>query len=422
MSDFVSAPTAWQKVPLRRLFQRREVRGRADLPLLSVYRDWGIVQRAGRDDNYNKPGEDLASYKHVQRGDLVLNKMKTWQGSLGISDYEGIVSPAYFIAKPIAPVNFRFIHHLLRSRPMIAEYGSRSKGIRPSQWDLPWEEFSNISVALPSEREQRAIADYLDAETVRIDALIERKRRLIERLNQRLSVEHERLVLGQDQVAGNSTNDGFYGATAWPETALRHLNCEVQTGPFGSQLHADDYVRGGWPVVNPSNIKVGKIVALPEVTIGDETRNRLVRHSLKPGDIVFGRRGEMGRAGLVSEQEAGWICGTGSLRLRLVGNLLLPEYLKLLLETDAAKRYFQLSSVGSTMENLNTEILLALPVLVPPIDEQARVVNIVSRSRSHNHKLQTKLNRSIELLTEHRQALITAAVTGQVEVSVAVVR
>lgn len=422
MSGLVDAPTEWRRLPIGRLFRRREIRGRSDLPLLSVYRDWGVVQRAGREDNYNKPGEDLDTYKHVQHGDLVLNKMKTWQGSLGVSPHEGIVSPAYFVAEPVAPVESRFIHHLLRSQPLIAEYGARSKGIRPSQWDLPWEEFSRIIVALPSERGQRAIADFLDAETSRIDALIAKKRQLVERLNQRLSVEHERLVLGQDQVQGNSTNGGFYGATAWPETALRHLNCEVQTGPFGSQLHADDYVKDGWPVVNPSNIVGGQIIALPEVSVNNKTRARLARHLLRSGDVVFGRRGEMGRAGLVHEHEAGWLCGTGSLRLRLVGDQLLPEYLKLLLETGAAKRYFQLSSVGSTMENLNTEILLALPVLVPPIGEQSRVVSVVSKSRAYNLKLESKLNRSIDLLAEHRQALITAAVMGQIEVPVAAAR
>ncbi len=90
--------------------------------------------------------------------------------------------------------------------------------------------------------------------------------------------------------------------------------------------------------------------------------------------------------------------------------------MKLLLETEAAKRYFQLSSVGSTMENLNTEILLALPVLVPPIDVQSRIVRVVGQSRAHNTKLESKHNASINLLVEHRQALITAAVTGQVEV------
>ena len=115
-------------VPLRAIYRRVEARDRADLQLLSVYRDLGVVPRAGRDDNFNKASDDLSAYKVVLPGDLVLNKMKTWQGSLGVSAFEGIVSPAYFVGRRIAEVDDRFMHHLLRSAPLIAEYGARSMG------------------------------------------------------------------------------------------------------------------------------------------------------------------------------------------------------------------------------------------------------------------------------------------------------
>jgi type I restriction enzyme S subunit len=141
--------TRWRVVPLRAIYQRIELRGRAELPLLSVYRDHGVVPRDERDDNNNRPSEDLSTYKYVRPGDLVVNKMKTWQGSLAVSGYEGIVSPAYFVGRRVSDVDDRFMHHLLRSMPMIAQYGARSKGSRPSQWDLPWDEFAAIKVLLP---------------------------------------------------------------------------------------------------------------------------------------------------------------------------------------------------------------------------------------------------------------------------------
>ena len=125
--------TEWRSVPLGALFARVEDRGRPDLPLLSVYRELGVVPRAGRDDNHNRPSDDLDSYKVVRKGDLVVNKMKTWQGSLGVSEYIGIFSPAYFIGRPRAEFDRRFLHHLVRSGPMIAQYGARSKGIRPKR-------------------------------------------------------------------------------------------------------------------------------------------------------------------------------------------------------------------------------------------------------------------------------------------------
>ncbi len=101
-----------RSVRMRALFARRDATNRPDLPMLSVYRDYGVVLRAGRDDNYNKPGEDLTAYRVVRRGDLVLNKMKTWQGSLGVSEFDGIVSPAYFVARPLTDDHPAFIHHL----------------------------------------------------------------------------------------------------------------------------------------------------------------------------------------------------------------------------------------------------------------------------------------------------------------------
>src|ERR1039458_9019583 len=114
-----------RRTRLGALFSRCDLTGRPDMPMLSVYRDYGVIPRDGRDNNYNKPGEDLSAYRVVRRGDLVLNKMQTWQGSLGISDYDGIVSPAYFVARPLTDDSPAFVHHLLRSRPLIAEYGAR---------------------------------------------------------------------------------------------------------------------------------------------------------------------------------------------------------------------------------------------------------------------------------------------------------
>lgn len=417
--------TDWDELPLKAIYRRRDITGRSDLQLLSVYRDHGVVPREGREDNNNRPGEDLDAYRQVQVDDLVLNKMKTWQGSLGVSQYDGIVSPAYFVCEQIRDGIPRFLHHLLRSRPLIEEFAKRSKGIRPSQWDLPWDEFRNIRVLLPPLTDQRAIADFLDDETTRIDAIITRKQSMIELLSEQTRAWAIRLVLGDlDKEAGETSASWLYRVvpTGWHETALRHLGCDVQTGPFGSQLHAEEYVEDGWPVVNPMNIVEGEIVAVEGMTVSDEKRSELARHILQPFDIVFGRRGEMGRAGMVTEGQEGWLCGTGSLRLRLKvrSSCLLPSYLKLLLETPVAKSYFELSSVGSTMDNLNSEILLAFPTLVPPLTEQAQIVEAVRDRRRIADTAKNSLCTQIELLVERRQALITAAVTGALDVSGAV--
>lgn len=271
----------------------------------------------------------------------------------------------------------------------------------------------------PSVDQQRAIADYLDAETTRIDALIAKKQRMVELLEERQTGVVDSSVLGLDASSSRKSMSGFFVGipSDWLETTIRHLDCEVQTGPFGSQLHAEDYIENGWPVVNPSNLKDGSIVELATMTISTEKRAELSRHILREGDIVFGRRGEMGRAGLVESRHAGWLCGTGSLRLRLSSRSpLISAYLKLLLETTALRSYFELTSVGSTMDNLNSDIVLGMPCLIPPQAEQRRVIEVVEQYRMDAAALSSRLVRQIALLQEHRQALITAAVTGQLDI------
>jgi type I restriction enzyme S subunit len=271
---------------------------------------------------------------------------------------------------------------------------------------------------LPKPDEQRAMANCLDTETARIDALIEKKRRLVALLEERVHSTTVAVVLGDFGQQGSPSRSGFFrvAPASWSETSLRHLDCEVQTGPFGSQLHSGEYVEGGWPVVNPMNLVDGSILAVETMTVTDNKRAELARHILRIGDIVFGRRGEMGRAGLVDDRSEGWLCGTGSLRLRLRGTRLLPEYLKLLLETAPLRAYFELSSVGSTMDNLNSEILLACPVLVPELIQQRLIITEVESTQRSHRAAQAALRQQIDLLVEHRQALITAAVTGELDI------
>ncbi len=121
-------------------------------------------------------------------------------------------------------------------------------------------------------------------------------------------------------------------------------------------------------------------------------------------------------AGLVGAAEEGWLCGTGSLRLRIVSRRLEPAYLAELLQTEALRNYFLLTSVGSTMDNLNSDIVLGMPCLVPGLPDQRRLVEELDRVRSRFTELTQRLGDQISLLAEHRQALITAAVTGEASV------
>ena len=173
----LTPPPHWRVVPFWSLFRRTKSTGHADEELLSVYRDHGVIPTASRDDNHNKPSEDLSGYQLVTEGALVTNKMKAWQGSIAISRYRGIVSPAYYVYQPLSEEHDQFLHYMLRSEPFIALYQRISKGVRVNQWDLEHEALRTIPVLLPDLATQKQISDFLDTETVRIDALIEKKQR-----------------------------------------------------------------------------------------------------------------------------------------------------------------------------------------------------------------------------------------------------
>lgn len=172
-------PRHWQRTTIRAITSLHNVRGRPDLPLLSVYREYGVIRKDSRSDNRNPAGKDLSTYKLVQVGDLVLNKMKTWQGSLGVSQHDGIVSPAYIVCRLQDGLNPLYIHYLLRSWPYIFEYNRLSYGVRLGQWDMRYEEFKGIPLFLPPREEQDAIVAVLERELAMIEPVVRGYRTLV---------------------------------------------------------------------------------------------------------------------------------------------------------------------------------------------------------------------------------------------------
>ena len=376
----------WREIPIGRLYRRTEERGRDDLPLLSVYRDYGIVPREGRDDNFNRASDDLSNYKVVRPGDLVINKMKTWQGSLGVSDHLGIVSPAYFIGRRVADVDNRFMHHLLRSMPLIAEYGARSKGIRPSQWDLPWEEFASIHVRVPSIAEQRAIADYLDTETARVDALITKKRRMIELLVARGEREAERVAIAGEPGSRIPLSSVFRITKGTDAQRLTAEYCSANSGPF--------------PVYSGQTSGAFGSIDTFDFSIPD-------------GAIVVSTVG----ARVMSQ-----VVARGKFSLSQNCLLMIPHYPR-----ETVVEYFvpqmrrlfvdlRSSIPGHMQPSLRVEDLRGKWLWMSSLDVQTSVAERLRVIEADVARMADLLSRQADLLDEHRQALITAAVTGDVEI------
>jgi type I restriction enzyme, S subunit len=161
--------------------------------------------------------------------------------------------------------------------------------------------------------------------------------------------------------------------TGWQWGRFIDYALDISTGPFGSALHQSDYVLDGVPLVNPSHMINGRIWPDRKVTVSEETANRLATYRLSEGDIVMARRGEVGRAAMVSGAEEGWLCGTGSFFLRFQNDAC-REYMIVLLRCEPVRKYLAGEAVGITMVNLNHSILKKMPLAIPPLAEQHRIV------------------------------------------------
>lgn len=156
-----------------------------------------------------------------------------------------------------------------------------------------------------------------------------------------------------------------------------HQGGAIQTGPFGSQLHASDYVETGTPVIMPADIVDGRVSTESIARVGPEHVERLSQHQLRHKDIVFSRRGDVTRFARVSVREVGWLCGTGCIKVRVGhGDLALPEWIALVLDAQDVKEWLVRHAVGATMPNLNTSILGAVPLEVPPVEQQRKAVRV----------------------------------------------
>ena len=194
----------------------------------------------------------------------------------------------------------------------------------------------------------------------------------------------------------------------WVFARFREILVELQTGPFGSTLHQSDYEKGGTPVVNPASIQKERIVSIEKMAVGAATIKRLATFRLRQGDIVMGRRGEMGRCAEVTQRENGWLCGTGSLILRLP-KCLYPRFFVMLLGSPYAREYLSRSSVGATMQNLNQSILLNLVIGLPPLAEQHRIVAKVDELMALCDRLEASLATSDDTRCHLLDALLHEA-------------
>lgn len=359
----------------------------------------------------------------VDIGDVIVTKDSETPDDIAVpaciaEEVEGLVC-GYHLTQ-IKPINLHgpYLFRLFQSRGFNAQLVVSANGV--TRFGLPQHAIANAFTPIPPLEEQKAIARFLDFKTAQIDALIAKKKVLLDKLaEKRTALISHAVTKGLDPaVPMNDSGVPWLGKIPahWTVSKLAYLSESLQTGPFGSQLHAEEYIEGGVPLINPTDISNGEVLENVKITVGEDVVERLSRHKLELGDIVIARRGEMGRAGLVRARNVGWLCGTGSLRARLNKEILNPEFLLYQFSMRGVAEYLSLQSVGSTMDNLNTSILGRLPVIAPPLNEQSDLVFHLRKISESIDSQAAKVGQVISSLQEYRSALIANAVTGKIDV------
>lgn len=414
------APKDWSVIPVGRLFWRTKRTNFVDKELLSVYRDYGVIPTSSRDDNNNKPSEDLTPYQLVQPADLVMNKMKAWQGSIAISEFEGIVSPAYFVYQPnkkmFQVAESKYIHYLLRHPMYIAQYMRQSKGIRVNQWDLDPEEFQRIELLLPTKAEQAQIINFLDHETAKIDTLIEQQQQLIQLLKEKRQAVISNAVtkgLNPDAPMKDSGVEWLGEVPAhWTVAKYKFCTSRVIVGIAEAATHA--YAESGVPIIRSTNIREEGLNQEGMLFIKEYFAEQNESKYLYKGDVVTVRTGYPGTSAVVPEELDKCHCFTNLVASPQShhNSQFLAEYLN----SYIGKKYFELNAWGSAQKNISVPILQEFPIAYPNKDEEDQIVDYIVIQNRKFSLLIEQAESSINLMQERRTALISAAVTGKIDV------
>lgn len=411
-------PASWKFVPSKRLFPESKRRAGPDDEQLTASQDWGVIpqkefiRRAGR--RVVEINQHLDMRKRVERDDFVIS-MRSFQGGLERAWAEGGIRSSYVVLKPSSQAGVGYFARLFKCEQYIRALQATAHFIRDGQ-DLNYQNFCLVDLPLPPKDEQTQIARFLDYESARIDTLIAKQQQLIALLK-----EKRQAVISHALTRGLNPNTPLRDSGVvwlgmvpahWASTTLkRHaqvIDCKHVTAEFvddGIPLASIGEVKG-WEV-NLSMAK--KTTAHFYELLIDGGRQPC------PGDILFTRNATVGEAALVPDLMPMFAMGQDVCLIRCQ-HTAKAEFVLHYLKSRLVTNQLELAMIGSTFKRVNVEEIRNLAMTLPPRDEQERIVTDLGRQLPKHNKLIESAEAAVVLLQERRTALISAAVTGRIDV------
>ena len=377
--------------------------------LLSVSQYDGVTPANGT------RSESLVGYKVVEENNLVINIMLAWMGGLGVSAYNGLVSPAYCVYKLQGDNNPKYMHYLYKTPMYLAEFARHSTGVIPSRWRMYTDDFGQVLTLVPPRKEQDAMVEYLDAATAKIDEAIAQQQRMIDLLNERQIIIISKAVtigLGGECETKDS-GVSWIGSInrGWDLYKLKFLLSEHLM--YGANESAESenesyprYIRIT-DIDEDGNLKPDTFVSL--------SPTKAAPYLLKKGDILFARSGATaGKTFLFKEDTQA--CFAGYLIKASLGDRLLPEYLSYYTSSGIYDNWKNSIFIQATIPNIGAEKYGMLQIPLPSVNEQRMIIDYLDKEVG---KLMTAIGdfkRKISLLQERKQIIINDVVTGKVKV------
>ena len=262
---------------------------------------------------------------------------------------------------------------------------------------LKLKEFTELEIPVPQIDEQKHIVEHIETLFSSIDNIVE----TLNKTKNQLKVYREAVL-----------KEAFNATDTFATVQLQFIVEDIHIGPFGTMLHKRDYIENAIPVINPKHIKKQEIVPDSKVTISEDKAEELSSYQLKKNDVIMGRRGEMGRAAPITEQEEGWICGTGSIIIRLKEQYDASFYSQILASPDIV-HYLEEQSTGTTMDNLNEGIVKQIPVPNITTKDQMIIKQLLDTKISLCQKIEDLIEKTLSQTEAMRQSILKEAFEGR---------
>lgn len=404
-------PNSWEVTSLGSLLKLVSEKNHPDLQLLSITREQGVIVRDIEDQksNHNFIPDDLSNYKKIKKGQFGMNKMKAWQGSYGVSNHTGIVSPAYYIFDFTKKIVSEYFHWAIRSKLYVSYFASASDGVRIGQWDLSKARMRFIPFLIPNIEEQKAITKFLDYKTKQIDEAIDIKKKQIALLKERKKIIIQKTVISGLDLNASKKNS----SVNWIDDIPAHWDIK----PLISETKLKFITNCAKRELLSVYLDFG-VIKFSDV---DEKRTNATSLDLSgyqavdPGDFVLNNqqawRGSVGVSKFTGIISPAYIVLTLSKKFNI-------DYANYLFRSSAmVAHYLQASKgVGTIQRNLYWQYVKRMPVFIPPMREQEKIVSYIREKTDEIDLAIKSQDIQINKLKEYKISLINGVVTGKIKV------